>query len=612
MQDNILEPKPISDLLGEKFFIPAYQRGYRWNKQQVFALLDDIKEFQQTSEESGDKKQFYCLQPIVVKKRDDQWEVVDGQQRLTTIYIILTFLKSLLDDYDYSRYKIEYETRPDSTEFLDNIDVTKAEENIDFFHIVKAKEAVGEWFKTQDRMYRNVLFQTLLSSDEIGKNVKMIWYELGEHENAVEVFTRLNMGKIPLVNAELIKALFLKSSQFSQQSLDAHQLQQIKISQEWDDIEKKLQDDAFWYFLSNADIQTNRIELILKLRATDSQFKNIDVTQGDKLKIFLQYNAQLSKNVDLAQEWLTVKQYFMSLEEWYNDRELFHLIGFLISQGEKITDIINISRESKGKKDFNRRLINIIFKRAFEDERKVLIKQNKLAVKINDYISELNYGYTRVNKLRQILLLFNIISLLSNPKSNARFQFEKFKLEKWDIEHIYSVNSEIPNSSTEQIKWLQQIIKYLSDDNNTTDGLIAANQKSLANEINEALSIKQQAFKLLEISFTKEQFKTLYERVMTLYNPKGDDEVDNSIGNLTLLDQGTNRSYKNAIFPIKRNTIIGLDKKATYVPLCTKNVFLKYYSSNVDKMLYWQKEDALNYKQAMIDILTEFFSQEEA
>src|SRR5699024_9315005 len=129
---------------------------------------------------------------IVVKQYGDKWEVVDGQQRLTTIYIILTCLKEILPLLDKTRYEISYETRTDSTTFLENIDERRAEENIDFFHIVEAKKAVEEWFKDKGN-YRIKLIQTLLNENDIGKNVKVIWYELSEHENATEVFTRLNM-----------------------------------------------------------------------------------------------------------------------------------------------------------------------------------------------------------------------------------------------------------------------------------------------------------------------------------------------------------------------------------------------------------------------------------
>lgn len=610
MQDNALMLKPINDLLDKEFYIPAYQRGYRWTKRQVTDLLEDIKEFQQQVENSTNAKdKFYCLQPIVVKEHGDKWEIVDGQQRLTTIHIILTCLKEILPLVGKSRYQISYETRTDSSDFLANINEDQAEDNIDFFHIVEAKKAVDEWFKDKGN-YRIQLIQTLLNEDEIGKNVKVIWYELGEHENATEVFTRLNMGKIPLVNAELVKALFLKSSNFidNNQSIKEQnksiRLEQVKISQEWDSIEKNLQDDAFWYFISNENIKTNRIEFILQLRALE--FKNSqNIIDNDKFKTFIQFNEWfVNDQVDISNEWLKVKKVFMTLEEWFNDRTLFHLIGYLVSQNISISEIFKLSSNSKGKKDFHQRLIKRILHLIFSVKIVNVLSHSNLRNTIDNYLAELSYETSTTNNLRQILLLFNIASLLNNPDSNARFQFEKFKLDQWDIEHIRSVSSEIPESKEKQEQWLEQVIEYISDNNTLAEPDLLP-----PNDLAEAQLIKTQAINLCSTSLTKDQFKDIYDRVIKLYDPHSNDEVDSSIGNLTLLDSSTNRSYKNAIFPIKRKRIIELDKQATYVPLCTKNVFLKYYSKNVDKMLYWGKKDSEDYQEAMLEIMTDFFTE---
>lgn len=610
MQDNALMLKPINDLLDKEFYIPAYQRGYRWTKRQVTDLLEDIKEFQQQVENSTNAKdKFYCLQPIVVKEHGDKWEIVDGQQRLTTIHIILTCLKEILPLVGKSRYQISYETRTDSSDFLANINEDQAEDNIDFFHIVEAKKAVDEWFKDKGN-YRIQLIQTLLNEDEIGKNVKVIWYELGEHENATEVFTRLNMGKIPLVNAELVKALFLKSSNFidNNQSIKEQnksiRLEQVKISQEWDSIEKNLQDDAFWYFISNENIKTNRIEFILQLRALE--FKNSqNIIDNDKFKTFIQFNEWfVNDQVDISNEWLKVKKVFMTLEEWFNDRTLFHLIGYLVSQNISISEIFKLSSNSKGKKDFHQRLIKRILHLIFSVKIDNVLSHSNLRNTIDNYLAELSYETSTTNNLRQILLLFNIASLLNNPDSNARFQFEKFKLDQWDIEHIRSVSSEIPESKEKQEQWLEQVIEYISDNNTLAEPDLLP-----PSDLAEAQLIKTQAINLCYTSFTKDQFKDIYDRVIKLYDPHSNDEVDSSIGNLTLLDSSTNRSYKNAIFPIKRKRIIELDKQATYVPLCTKNVFLKYYSKNVDKMLYWETKDSEDYQEAMLDIMTDFFTE---
>ena len=125
-----------------EFFIPSYQRGYRWDSTQVTDLLDDLFEFMK----SGTGK--YCLQPVVVKKKSDNdkvWEVIDGQQRLTTIYIILSRLRKSITSI--KPYKIEYQTRQESKKFLEELTAIEDNSNIDFYHISNAYKVVDDWIE---------------------------------------------------------------------------------------------------------------------------------------------------------------------------------------------------------------------------------------------------------------------------------------------------------------------------------------------------------------------------------------------------------------------------------------------------------------------------------
>ena len=430
--------------------------------------------------------------------------------------------------------------------------------------------------------------------------MKIIWYQLAEAENVTDVFTRLNMGKIPLVNAELVKALFLKSSNFSSAGQTVRHLQQLNIAQEWDAIEKRLQDDAFWYFVSNQPIASNRIEFVLALAAR--RLSSEGILEHDKLKVFLQFNKQLQNNdneVDVVKEWLKIKQCFMTLEEWFNDKALFHLVGYLVSQKVAVETIFDLSETCKSKYAFRQNLIEQIFVKTFAN--KNLNDVSKALIEAE--LSELNYE-TDAKKIRSILLLFNIASLLANPITNSRFQFNKYKQDNWDIEHIRSVASDMPRDKNKQIKWLENVVDYISDVNT-----IHIEERSTGNS-ETSHAIKKDATELVKTDFNDQQFEAIYLRILSFYDPGGNNIVDNSIGNLTLLDSTTNRSYKNAVFPIKRSKIIALDKEATFVPLCTKNVFLKYYSKQVDKMLYWESKDSQDHQQAMIHSLYGIFCGE--
>ena len=86
-------------------------------------------------------------------------------------------------------------------------------------------------------------------------------------ENGIELFERLNIGKIPLTSSELVKALFLKDS-----VRDKMSGRQEEISLQWDMIEQELQNPSFWGFLSNidGDQMPTRIDLILDLMVDKS------------------------------------------------------------------------------------------------------------------------------------------------------------------------------------------------------------------------------------------------------------------------------------------------------------------------------------------------------
>ena len=83
MESNVLlETRPIGEIEG-CFYVPNYQRGYRWTGSQVEALLNDIWDSSERKEDT------YCLQPIVIMSLTNGYELIDGQQRFTTILILL-------------------------------------------------------------------------------------------------------------------------------------------------------------------------------------------------------------------------------------------------------------------------------------------------------------------------------------------------------------------------------------------------------------------------------------------------------------------------------------------------------------------------------------------
>jgi hypothetical protein len=209
---------------------------------------------------------------------------------------------------------------------------------------------------------------------------------------------------------------------------------------------------------------------------------------------------------------------------------------------------------------------------------------------VSETLDDLEYGVDS-KEIRSILLLFNLASLLEDPRSNIRFQFDSFKNGDWDIEHVRSVASSRPVRHNERLKWLELCLGYLETQDSEAE-----------------LCTEMEAFiQLSQTEANEVDFDALYERVLACFKESDDEDVDDGIANLTLLDSSTNRSYKNAVFAVKRQRLLELDQSGIFVPLCTRNVFLKCYSPRVDNVMFWGDEDRQAYRSVMIDTLVGFF-----
>ena len=223
---------PLIDFFNQTFHIPHYQRGYRWEAQEVNELLDDLWNFEKTS----NKGEFYCLQPIVLKKNDiTGYDVLDGQQRLTTLYLLLVYLEDKIkeDNYHQSLFTLNYETRKNCEQFLSNKKFVANidESNIDFYHICKAYQAIDMWFKDEKHRGAKGKLVPILMDDvsKSNRNIRFIRYEVPHETNPIEVFIRLNIGKIPLTDAELIRPCYFKVTSMIQTRSNSRKCVYLKL-----------------------------------------------------------------------------------------------------------------------------------------------------------------------------------------------------------------------------------------------------------------------------------------------------------------------------------------------------------------------------------------------
>lgn len=603
-----IELKTIYDLLGLNFFIPCYQRGYRWTEQQVKDLLQDIYDFAYRGKEGGE---FYCLQPIVVKQcdadfaqhyclksdlDDNKWyEVIDGQQRLTTLHILLSYFErhlggaSLKAEYGREKFVIEYETRRQTRPYLENI--TSNYGNIDCECIFHAYETIDNWFSSQPqpRPARDTFANTLLVGDVAKNPVQVIWYELptqglsnsDSRALAIDSFTRLNIGKIPLTNAELVKALFLQKRNFEDGEAD---LRQIEIAKEWDQMESALQEEKFWAFLNKDENDSPvRIEFLFdtmyqiersKMSASDAKKEY----GNDQYATFRFFNKKFSTEPSyetVLTIWKSVRDYFNTFRDWYEENEWYHYVGYLIWEGKHSIQDIYSEYIKSNKSEFMTKL-------------KTWARDSLKSIKYTEtkggqcYFTN-TYENTSKRDLRALFLLYNIEFILQKKAFYYRFPFDLFKSEMWDIEHISSQTENTLNDKKSQEEWLDEALNALGEKDR---------QDYLADMHN---------------------VEGFQEKRTWIINRVGEDAIDeelkNSIGNLTLLNATINRSYGNNIFPVKRKTIVDRDKDGAFILLCTKNTFLKYNTDGNN--LRWTEEDILRSMNHIVEVLKDYITKTE-
>ena len=570
--DNIEQRTPSVETLSSlSFLIPSYQRGYRWTPGEVKELLEDISRF--AAEGNGRAEDFYCLQPLVVRRRDDdQWEVIDGQQRLTTVYLITRYMNEMWSGRTKdTELTLDYESRERTQAFLKELavaedgSVTFTDENIDFAYISKAYQTIAEWADGLGANLDRYKFMSVFRH-----RVRVIWYE-PEGKDPVAIFTRINRGKIPLTNAELIRGLFLKSSNFAKADAapgeaEAARLGQMEISGDWDRIEAALHDDKLWYFLAGPkDLSETRIDLIFRILT--------GVYDDDGYGLFRAYAETLPAESDPAsvlEKWTEIKECFQQLEDWYLDWELYHWIGYLIAVNE-----VSLSTLWKESRDVRRS----VFKAKLKDWIKNTVSVEKL--------DALAYGNAEVPK---VLLLHNILTVLKSRERQYRFPFNRYKTQKWDVEHIHSVAEKEPENEFHQREWLKDAVEYLPENNDLKNGITTFLKRE---------------------KWTDEEFEALYHNVLKAFSETGEPESINDLSNLALLDSRTNRGYGNAVFPAKRAKIIECEGQGIFVPLATKNAFMKFYSKSTHEFTFWSRNDREQYFDAMRETIETFFSRNE-
>lgn len=610
----------IDKLMGRTFFVPGYQRGYRWGRQEVEALLNDLWEFYLQTD--GEKNVFYCLQPIVLYKDEQAREnLLDGQQRLTTIYLLLSYLDSRRreDGYDKPLFTLEYATREDSADFLAKklFDSEESEEasNVDYHYMRAAYGYIKDWF-TQAPKHPGAaakLIPLLLDEDGKGPNVRVIEYHVEDDSDPIDVFLRLNQGKIPLTDAELTKALFLQSDKYDAQLLPYVSPKLDLIAGEWYAYEQQLSVPKFWHFISPYDAQSTppSIRLLLELAARDLQsatsYKDTIVLWDSKkythpcytiFSDYLQGYSGEERLKKIGEIWERIYTIFGLISEWYEDQELYHYVGYLMctEPSKRITLLRKLLKQAKT---------------CTAPEFKASLRR-EIGKKIEGIcLNELSYE-ERPADIHRVLLLHNIHQHIFTSEQ-IRFPFDLYTKEKWSLEHIYAQQSEPLRNREEQIGFIEEHIATFREDafgdDEETSSLIAE-LEGIRSKIQEPEKTESERVSLFENAL----------ELITAFEVKhmGDTVPLHGLQNLCLLSRGVNSSLSNRTFArkreIMREIMLEIVMKATqeYIPMATRRVFLKYYSASPKDNAYWRREDAEAYMEHIRSVCKHYTSPSNA
>src|SRR5574344_1298371 len=582
--------RTIHDLIIEQnnenksFLVPSYQRGYRWQRVNVSDLLNDLNEFIHSDKET------YSLQPLVVyAAKDNTYHVVDGQQRLTTISILLEYLKQ-------EQISIIYESRKGQQNYF----VADCN-NIDQYHVNQAYCTIKNWFETHPGETGNFI---KLLTDHSNKQVKFIWYCTTDDE--VATFIRLNKNKISLTNAELIKAMLLKKGNLWGDSI----LFQKSNAIEWNKIENTFNDEAFWCFIRPVeDDRSTRIDFLFELIKNKNllEYQPKEETGNDHYTTFRYFYSFFKDYKDSAFQkiWNQVNRIFNILVHWYNEIEVYHYIGFLVIFNPNcITTLLDKWVEPG--------MTISKFKTHLKGEINAIIKKSDC----NNLTRQYKYNEERnpdKTACTPILLLFNIQRIIilnrnMNKKSETqlfnKFPFYLYKQENWNVEHIASNTDNDLSEKEAQKEWLKTFLldKEISE----------INRNDIINFIQDKCDDKD--FNTIRKNLEEEQINSIKK------DERLDHKQKNQIWNFCLLDEHTNKSYGNSIFPVKRRIMMGkeMGKKyvlnndlqeesapnsVAFVPICTKDAFIKSYTASSTSHREWTKTDALAYRQEMFDSL---------
>lgn len=615
----------------EKFIIPAYQRGYKWKTQDIKQLLCDINAFQT----HGDGDVFYCLQNITLVRNGVNFNVVDGQQRLTTLSLLLSFL----GENELVKGKLDYQIRKESQAFLDEYVFSKnlskfknnqATSNLelldwddlcicenddynyqDIFYMYNAYRTMQLWFKEHEEV-KDEMKEKILNRVKLIVNLPQI-----NSSQELELFDNLNGKRVSLDGADLIRAMIItRVARIENEDIEDTIKHDVMLNENRVKNGLKLDEINRWWghrnrqnyyrtFVKNInskgenivfDENNYPIDMLYKLyvQTTNAQdYLSIDKEIGKYSRgtIKLQY----FENADNFAEFFAQLQSLQRLVEyWFNDDELYHLVLYssihLHLTFSSLVDLWYGNNKNSFIKELKKKIRDSeVVKLALGENEDT---ENSLSEEQKNF-SENWYDGDNTNMV-PIMVLCDIIRILRSKESKfpiANLDPSHFVAVKEDKEHIFPQTPLETGFDEETVMYYIEVAGKCGYPDDKKEHLLKIFEKYKG--------------QLLE----SEGFRCKFNKKLTT-------EIVpiNSLGNVCLLQDRVNRSYGNDFFSQKHFDIVQKSSNGEYISPHVLDAFTKVMAKPEQRcdfayMQQWTKEDIFKRRQYIVSQLKEYLNK---
>jgi hypothetical protein len=568
--------------------IPLYQRGYKWEPKHVNKLLDDIAGFQL----GADK--FYCLQNITIVPKDDYFNVVDGQQRLTTLTILLSYLNKKGLVFNKVCFP-ENSIRKETNSFLNTV-ITKEgaafpDQEWDFFiknnpdydhqdinHIYIVYQTIATWFESKaesNGAIRDEFCNTLLN------HVKLIINKIDGSTSEEKIFGNLNSKRVPLDGADLVRAILITRVAYEEGKREGDIKNIVRVNERRVKIGWELDQINNWwskkevrnYFVAFISIQSEEIGVNVKL------FNDTDYPINLLYLLFAEKRGEPKLTLELVEKnnndalglYKELLKLHYTLQDWFANREIYHYLGYLFNQRKadfKFSQLWKMWERTPNRQRFISDLLLLI----------------KRSLCIEDEL--VNYGDPEINwyKDQPILLVHSLVfmDIIHSLKKNQAFlPHTAFIKQNNDIEHIFPKNPEEVDEKKDFVEFL-----------------------------NKNIVPKGTEFDLTKFD-TKKDDATYLNKLKGFIDENIKSYKINSIGNLVLLYASLNRSIRNYGYSKKRARVIEYFHKGNFIQPHTFQVFVRYFNDKDDEnndYEHWTSADITANAKFINDTIVNFFN----